>query len=67
MKRNRKQQNDQQTRVCKIQDACHVLAFLTQTSTKYGIRGQSVAHLRTLPVYRLVVPTIKDFITRLRG
>ena len=30
----------------------HVLAFLTQTNTKkYGIRGQSVAQLRTLSIY----------------
>ena len=50
-----------------MQDACHVLVFLTQQVPKYGIRGQSVAHLRTFPIYRLVVPTIKDFITRLRG
>ena len=50
-----------------MQDACHVLVFLTQQVPKYGIREQSVAQLRTLPIYRLVVPTIKDFITRLRG
>ena len=29
----------------------HVLSFLTQTSTKYGIRRQLVAQLRTLPIY----------------
>ena len=43
----------------------HVLSFLTQASTKYGIRRRLVAQLRTLPIYILVVPTIKDFIMRL--
>src|SRR6185312_12446749 len=29
----------------------HVLSFLTQASTKYGIRRRLVAQLRTLPIY----------------
>ena len=36
-----------------MQDArcMHVLVFLTQQVPKYGIRGQPVAQLRTLPIY----------------
>ena len=56
------------TQECKMQDACHVLAFLTQTNTKNMVYENNRLHrLRTLPIYRLVIPTIKDFITRLRG
>ena len=29
----------------------HVLSFLTQASTKYGIRIRLVAQIRTLPIY----------------
>ena len=29
----------------------HVLSFLTQAGTKYGIRRRLVAQLRTLPIY----------------
>ena len=66
MKRNRKQHNNQPTRVCRMQDACHVLAFLTQTSTKIWYTRTTGGTIMYSPyTYRLVVPTIKGFIARL--
>ena len=48
-----------------MQDACTFFRFSPRQLPKYGIRGRLVAQLRTLPIYILVVPTIKDSITRL--
>ena len=48
MRRNRKQQGDQPTRICKMHARSIVL---TQTITNYGIRRRPVAQLRTLPIY----------------
>ena len=44
----------------------HVLSFLTQASTKYGIRIRLVAQIRTLPIYTSRSYD-QGFITCLRG
>ena len=48
MRRNRKQQGGQPTRICKMHARSIVL---TQTITNYGIQRRLVTQIRTLPIY----------------
>ena len=44
---------------------CMLALFVSHPNKyDYGIRKDLAAQLRTLPVYILIVPTIKDFITQ---
>ena len=66
MKRNHKQTKRSTNSAMQDARCVHVLSFLTQTSTKIWYTRTTGGTITYSPyTYRLVIPTIKDFIVRL--